>query len=401
MHNILMLSYALTLRTKKYAEYLPAFGYYPIIVASSAKNAGNLEGMKIEVSKNYLPLNVLPSLFVRLKTNYRWLFLPDVFVTWIPNTLVRCWKSIKRNNVEIIYVSGGPFSATLIGLLLKKMTGLPLVVDFRDGWTLDPDPLMRYPLKLNQFIDRFLEKKVMGAADQIIAATNSLAEEYCELYPDLRPKITAIPNGFDHSEFPKQSRKSEKFTITYTGSLYGSGTRPYHHFFKAINHLISNGSIPPDKIQVFIVGSNEKRIIKEIERYQLQNNVYAIERLSQQKALEYTGSADVLLVIELTNSVTTKIYEYLSTGKPILAIIAKGELEGLISTYSDNSYKITSGNENDITRSILDAYDKWAQDALKNTNIDTLKLYCDTYNRKSLTGKLSIILDSISSRRHR
>jgi glycosyltransferase involved in cell wall biosynthesis len=276
------------------------------------------------------------------------------------------------------------------------MTGLPLIIDFRDGWTLDPDPLMRYPLKLNKFIDRFMEQKVMSSADHIIAVTKSIAEEYFELYPDLRSKITVIPNGFDYSEFPKHSKKSEKFTITYTGSLYGSGTRPYNHFFKAINHLISNGLIPPDKIQVFIVGSNEKRIINDIERYQLQNNVHAIERLSQYKALEYTNSADLLLVIELTNSVTTKIYEYLSTGKPILAIIAKGELEELINSYSDNSYTITSGNEDEIIRSILNAYNKWTLDALKNTNTDTLKLYCNMYNRKSLTGKLSIIFDKFN-----
>jgi hypothetical protein len=121
--------------------------------------------------------------------------------------------------------------------------------------------------------------------------------------------------------------------------------------------------------------------------------VYAIERLSQYKALEYTNSADMLLVIELTNAVTTKIYEYLSTGKPILAIIAKGELEGLIKKYSDNSYIVTSESEDDIIRSILDAYNKWNRDALKNTDTGTLKLYCDEYNRKSLTGTLSTIFN--------
>jgi hypothetical protein len=72
----------------------------------------------------------------------------------------------------------------------------------------------------------------------------------------------------------------------------------------------------------------------------------------------------------------------------------KGELDELIKKNSDNSYIITSGNEEDIIGSILNAYDKWTRDALKNTSTDTLKRYCNIYNRKSLTGKLSMIFDS-------
>ncbi|MBO0800527.1 MAG: hypothetical protein J2P31_17040, partial [Blastocatellia bacterium] len=53
---------------------------------------------------------------------------PDAQITWFPAI-----KGISlAPAVDVVYVSCSPFSAALNGVLIKAVTGLPLVLDFRD-----------------------------------------------------------------------------------------------------------------------------------------------------------------------------------------------------------------------------------------------------------------------------
>ena len=65
----------------------------------------------------------------------RLLFFPDVHIGWIPHCVVRSLSLIRCHDVSVIYITCSPFSAAISGLILKRLTGLPLVLDFRDPWS--------------------------------------------------------------------------------------------------------------------------------------------------------------------------------------------------------------------------------------------------------------------------
>lgn len=106
----------------------------------------------------------------------------------------------------------------------------------------------------------------------------------------------------------------------------------------------------------------------------------------------WIGFADVL---------TTKAFEYLATGKPILAIIPEGELAELIREYSDNSYIITSGNVDEIADAILDAYKKWKEGKLTLTSKEKVERFREKYNRKNLTKELANVFNMVLENQNR
>src|SRR5579864_5553697 len=55
---------------------------------------------------------------------------PDAHVGWLPYALA----ASRREDFDVAYSSSGPFTAHVIGLLLKRMTGRPWVLELRDGW---------------------------------------------------------------------------------------------------------------------------------------------------------------------------------------------------------------------------------------------------------------------------
>ena len=88
--------------------------------------------------------------------------------------------------------------------------------------------------------------------------------------------------------------------------------------------------------------------------------------------------------------ISTKLYEALRDGIPMLAIIDSGEVESLIKTYSPNSYVVTTGKVQDVVDAIVDAYKKW-----KNGRLDRIRNdeYLQKFCKKSLTAEFVDIIN--------
>src|SRR5205823_2929044 len=65
----------------------------------------------------------------------RHLLVPDPQITWVPGAFLKSLSVIRREGVTLLYSSSPPNSGQVLGLLLKRATGLPWVADFRDPWT--------------------------------------------------------------------------------------------------------------------------------------------------------------------------------------------------------------------------------------------------------------------------
>lgn len=90
--------------------------------------------------------------------------------------------------------------------------------------------------------------------------------------------------------------------------------------------------------------------------------------------------------------ISTKLYEALAVGIPILAIINKGEVANLTRKYSKNSYVITSDNVDDVANAIKDAYHKWDKGILEKS---TTEEFLQNFNKKALTKQFVQILGRV------
>lgn len=403
LRNVLMVDYGVFFRTEKFAKYLPKYGWHPIILrlknpglfGSVRKECDKLHDVEVHPCWNILHLEIPAGALRRLGLNWRLIALPDIYVGWIPMALRKGMEILNKDDIDVIYASSPSESSAIVGAILKKKTGKPLVVDMRDAWTLNPFSTS-YPTPLHKRIDRYMEKRVLESCDQLITVTNSIKEDYLAIYPWLEEKTTVIRHGFDADDFPGNCKPFDKFTITYTGAFYG--IRYPELFLAGLQKALDENRIPRDDINVMFVGSKRKELSKMVEHFALDDVIACTSRVPHKEAVEYTCKSHLLLLVEPTNSVTSKIYDYLATGNPILGIVPQGELEQLIRRYSDNSY-ITQDVDK-IADAIADAYTKWSKGELHKTESQKIAEYMNGYTRENQTKELIKVFEKAIKKNH-
>ena len=88
-------------------------------------------------------------------------FLPDIFMVpdtrmgWIPFALFKGYKLNQEKSFDLILTNSPPHSTHAIGFLLSKITKLPWVVDFKDGWV--EDPFRKKRNSLREYIEKKME----------------------------------------------------------------------------------------------------------------------------------------------------------------------------------------------------------------------------------------------------
>jgi glycosyltransferase involved in cell wall biosynthesis len=196
---------------------------------------------------NGLLSRILKLVGIKLKRNYFYdiFCIPDIFFGWIPLTTIKGLRLIKQYNMDVIYVSCRPFSAAIIGILLKKITKKPLILDFRDPFALNTPA---YAVsKFRRLIGQTIESYFLKHADLLVLTSEELRKGYIKKYYKLKDKIFAIHNGFDPESLIRQvSGKYPKFTICYTGNFY-FGVQALeiftHSFFEGISELKKYGKL--------------------------------------------------------------------------------------------------------------------------------------------------------------
>jgi glycosyltransferase involved in cell wall biosynthesis len=259
----------------------------------------------------------------------RWLPVSRSRVGWLPFAINLGYSLIKRMRVDAIYATGPPFVAHVVGCLLKKCTGIPLVLDYRDAWTLDPNG--PNSSRLRHFVNEWLEQFVMDTADRIVVCTEQMAKAYVGKYQKrVVAKLITIPNGFDREEFRglRYSKpKDNKFNIVYAGSFFGR-RRP-DTFLTALRELVDELPYLKNDLRFVYAGKAPNEMLVLIDRLNLRPIVHLLPFLSHRSALELMVNAQLLLLVVSDTEgsdmiATSKLYEYIATGVPILALSPPG-----------------------------------------------------------------------------
>lgn len=396
-----------TVRTLKFTKYLPEFGWSPYVL--TIKNRDRFytslgyddipEQVTVHRSWNFLNnLSVLEGGLRRLKITSQ-VIVPDAYCGWIPMAVRDGIRIINTEGIDLIYVSCPPFSAALIGTELKKRTDLPLVVDFRDAWTLNPYA-GRYLVPALKKLDETFEKTVFNNADFIIAATKGIKEDYSKKYPQIQSRITHIPSGFDIDDIPLSVKPFDKFTIVYTGFFYGMQSPDF--LFSTLAKILHDKVIPRDNIQFLWAGPNAPFVHDLARKYEIKDIVNYVGFVSKKDSDELICRSHLLYlvirsseIINQTATVTGKIFSYLASGRPILAEIPSGAAGEMIRKYSDNSFIISSDDSEGLTEAIIQCYNDW------KTGKSILKVseknmqFREEYSYRKLSNEINNVFEAL------
>jgi glycosyltransferase involved in cell wall biosynthesis len=261
----------------------------------------------------------------------RKVFCPDPEVVWAPSAIRRARQLVEREGIQVVLVTAPPFSSFLIGNSLKRrFPHLKLVSDFRDEWL--EFYLKAFQFQQGDYIMRraaAIERDTVELSDLVLSVTPSIVKQLQDRYPEQpADKFANLPNGYDPDVFRTfQPRRHEggQVVVTHVGTVYGASSPRY--YLDGLDRL-------PDGLRSRFETRFVGRITPE-ERPQLDGRKSVVKILgfmSQADAFREMERTDYLLVtITDAGSLTGKLFEYLATGKPILAFAPKGgELERLL-----------------------------------------------------------------------
>lgn len=273
-------------------------------------------------------------------------------------------KVIKSKNIDIIILSGPPFSLfVLVKRIKTKYPKIKIILDYRDGWTSRVENIVYYPLKF--YIQQFHEKIILQKSDFILCATNTIYKNLKLLTNNSR-KVILLTNGYsnvvNNYKFKLRNihKDNKKINIGYFG-LVSDNKFSYRDLNVIYNNLNRN-----DILFHFFGNSKIKNSkLKNYKNFNFNNNIDYKLTLKKMRQMDY------LLILHTERStakevITGKFYEYLQSKIPII-VISEGETEcGRLVKKLDVGYNINYLN-NSLSNFFLNLNKKYK--IKKNLNI--------------------------------
>jgi glycosyltransferase involved in cell wall biosynthesis len=350
-------------RSLKFVRYLPSFGYEPVVVTGPVGSYGDF-GLPDETLTEELPSSIdvyrIPEPEPAAESTRwrgrleRWLRLPTAWSEWWVRGAIETARA--AGPVDLVFTSMSPFESTRVAATVAAERGVPWVADLRDPWALDE--MRVYPTRLHRWLDGRSMRRELGTAAGVIMNTPEAALAVSDSFPELR-RVTSIPNGFDATDFESvvRRRSDGPFRIVHTGELHtelagelgrfrriraalgGSlngvdiTTRSHLYLLQAIASLKETDPDLSERIELHLVGpvSDSDRAAIAVP------NVFAHGYLPHGEALDFVRSADLLFLPmhdlspgSRARIVPGKTYEYVASGRPILAAVPEGDARDLL-----------------------------------------------------------------------
>ncbi len=319
-------------RPHRFARHLRYAGWGVQVVTSSTdlRRANDQRAIELEHSTEQpLPIRVPTSDKPGPQYRSRVLQLFEKFILpyedrlgWLPHALRAGTRTMTADSV--IISTHPPVVTHVAALILKLRTGRPWIADFRDPLWGNP---CRVALRATWF-DPLIERAVILCADAVIANTDGSAALLRARYPRQAHAITAIYNGFDPDDVivpvPPPARAMR--TLSHVGTLYGA--RSPALVLDSLDRLVRAGRMGDGAWQFRQIGRAVPGIMPPVAPG---DGVYQSPRhLPQSAARQEMLAADVLLLLlDLSDhnpglQVPAKLYEYVRTGRPIVAVTPPG-----------------------------------------------------------------------------
>lgn len=357
MRDVLFLSYffppmggGAVLRALKFARYLPAFGWRPLVIAGTGPYQVRDEGLRAEIPAEAIVRwagkrvsadpprgrrrSICARAWARIATPLRRRFsFPDAYSFFMAPATRAARELSAAHPVRAVFSTAPPFSSHVVAARLAAGAGLPLVLDYRDAWA--DNPFQRASSPSFAARTRKLEDEVLAAAAGVVCVTEGMAAHYRGRA--VGKPVIFIPNGYDEADFNDTAAAAGgPFTVVYAGQFY-AGRMPWS-FLEAAGRFARARHLGPGEIKIRFLGPIGPSVLGPARAYGV--TVEAAGVVGHREAVAAMTAADVNLLIigghtGAEATLTGKIFEYLRAGRPILALAPpEGEAAALVRRFN-------------------------------------------------------------------
>ena len=330
-------------RALSFARYLPPLGWNVTVLCADAESAPLSDDSRdlrlpdgVEVVRVAMPgmaargrraaiggrAGRSSGVYRMVRGAASWVWVPDSFAAWVPEAVRVGRELVERTRFNAMLTTSPPDSVHLVGLELGVK---PWVVDFRDPWI--GLTYKRPPTPFHAWRQRRLRRAVLSRGDLFLATTKTSAD----LLRDASARVEILPNGWDPDVAPPAAspRAHDKLRLVYTGTLWDvPATRTFLEALAAVPSAAG-------AIDVELIGPHESDERTLVERLGLTDIVHFLGQVPYEESRRRQAEADVLLLLQVHGpgyeaAIPGKLYEYLASGRPILAFLPDGEAADLV-----------------------------------------------------------------------
>jgi glycosyltransferase involved in cell wall biosynthesis len=410
-------------RSLGWAQYLKDFGYEPIIVTrnwdqviNGPEDMHHTSGIELQTEKNdaytayYLPFkgNLRDRLYSRYgKSKFSLVrkalslfeLIGHHFITsLIPFANLYRFADqylTKNKDVAAVIVSGNPFELFRFGFLLHRKHKLPWIADYRDDWNTSNVNDSRGPLdSLLRMLEKRSERRYIGTAACITTVSKHYAGKISS--------FTGVPgyvlqNGYFPDDYAayENLQSYEEFTLLYNGMLYPS--QQIEVVLDAFKQLVDMHPEHRSKIKLRFPGILFlKDVATRVEALMrgYEDVMWMSPRIPRSEVLTMQAKSHLLLMVSHRDAKgipSSKIYEYLGLGKPVLICPGDGDvLDETFSPYDLGFVANTSHEALEILKMHFNAFLE-NRPAVENAN----RSYALKFTRQEQTKVLAEILDKL------
>jgi hypothetical protein len=244
---------------------------------------------------------------------------------YIRNAMRTARRLIRDEGITHVYSSFRPMADHYVASRLKKeFPGLVWIADFRDL------PVDRN--RDNVFFPKWQDRRYRAMFSQAdLLTTVSVGLHKKLLY--YHKQVLVVRNGLRRLFQPVNPKLPDKFTLTYTGSLYPKLQDP-SALFASLRALIDGGMIPESDLNLIYAGKDHRIWNGYVQEYGLEaiSLVKGKVSLTESIRLQHESHVNLLLTWVGPHSggvLTGKLSEYLAAGRPVLCLVSGGRDEEL------------------------------------------------------------------------
>ena len=288
----------------------------------------------------------------------------DLSLPYVHGYTERALAEAAGHDVAVITMS--PFGLARVGQAILRSTRLPVVYDLRDPWALDG--WREYQSWLHWRVDLSAMHDALRSAKGVIANTPAAREAILRKFPGLDPqRIVAIPNGYEDDVLSVRQTaglpESEGFTIVHLGTFHGdwigehdgsllgrlkavlryrperidgSGRTPLY-LIRAVEALRASGDPLGARVRLVFAGVTDDHVKRLVRESSIASQVQLYDYLPHTEAIAWLARADALFLplgclapSGRSLIVPGKCYEYLASGKPIIAAVPDGDAARMV-----------------------------------------------------------------------
>lgn len=259
-------------------------------------------------------------------------YFPDEMIGWLPFALARAIRLHREQKFDLIYTTSPPRSTPVIGLLFKRLSGIPWVSEFMDPW---------YPResRIRTSAEHWLETRLMNVADRVVVMVPGHAEQLAREFRMDPRKLAVVRNGFFEEDFaslgpvPHRLLEPGRFHLSHLGTVYPGNEGK---FFEALKALLQRRPALRNRFRLHLVGAAHESILRHANDPELKDVIEVHGFLpNRSDVLDVMRASDGLLLLwgrpDFSRMAAAgKTYDYLRAGRPILAVTGEGAVKQLV-----------------------------------------------------------------------